>query len=74
MVKTNFIEHDCKGIVSILPDKLVSKDKPDEKHLFSEVLTCIKVRKKSDKKKEDYIKHNKKKNGDFNQPTSLSII
>jgi hypothetical protein len=32
------------------------------------------VSKRSDKKKEDYIKHNRKKNGDINMPVSLSII
>lgn len=66
IVKTNFIEHECKGIVTILPDKKISKDRPDEKHKFSDVIECINVRKKSDKKKEDYIRHNRKKNGEFN--------
>ena len=74
MVKTNFIEQDSKGIITILPGQKISKERPEEKHRFREILPCIKVQKKSDKKKEDYIKHNRKKNGDFNQATSLTII
>ena len=69
-MKTNFIENDSKGIIQIKEGQLREKDK----YPFQEVLQNIKVTKRSDKKKEDYIKHNRKKNGDINMPFSLSII
>jgi hypothetical protein len=34
LVKTNFIERESKGIITILPETKISMDRPDEKHSF----------------------------------------
>jgi hypothetical protein len=66
-IKASYIQKDRQGLLEIIPDNKYGIDpenKPDQEFSMTQVRECLRVRKRAEKKKEDYVKHNSKKNGE----------
>ena len=76
LVKTSSITSECKNMVSIVQNNKynIDESKPDEYHPWLNVVNSIKITKRSDKKRDNIVNFNTKKNAAGEFYSSLSPI
>lgn len=74
LVKTSFIEPNCRGEIKIIPGSCISNERPNEKNKWQDVVKSIKVTKKSDRKRDDILSQLKKKYKDHPNRDKLTYM